>query len=137
MENKILDGLDEEIKRIQERMGKVEPASQEYDYLVDQLDKLHKLRMTEVKHDDDVSENAAKVERELMKDSDEAERQEQEAIERAKDRRFDKVMRAVEVGVPVVFYGALAYFGFKFEESGSISSFTFRNFLGKMKPGKK
>ena len=137
MENKILEELDEEIARIQGRLKSMEPSSQEYDYMVEQLNKLHKLRMTEVKREDDLADQIVKAERDLIKESEEAERYEREEVQKAKDRRFDKIMRGVEVGVPLVFYGALAYFGFKFEETGAITSFTFKNFLGKMKPGKK
>lgn len=137
MDNKILEGLDKEIERIQGRLGSVEPASQEYEYMVNQLNKLHGLRMKEIERDDEASAQAAAVERELMKNSEEADRTEKELVERAKDRKFDKIMRGVELGAPLMFYGAFMLLGFNFEKEGAICSTTFKNFIGKLKPTKK
>lgn len=133
----ILENLDKEIARLQKELEGCEPTSEKYDGVAFQLNRLHKLRMDEVKHEDDVSAQTAQVERELMKESEETERYEQERIDRAKDQNRSFWMRAAELGVPIMFYGAWIFCGFWFESEGSFTSATFKNFMKHLKPTRK
>lgn len=59
----------------------------------------------------------------------------------AKDQVIDRCVRmGVQIGelvLPLIFYGIWMNRGFKFEESGSFTSTTFKNLLNRFKPTKK
>lgn len=131
MDNEILTGLNKEIVRIQTAMQSAEPASQEYEYMASRLKELDGLRISEMKHDDDVSAQAAAVERELMKESEEAERYEKERLDRERDRKTNGRFRAAEIIVPPIFGGLWFLLGLNFEKTGNICSPLVRNAANK------
>lgn len=51
--------------------------------------------------------------------------------------RFFTDIAAAEIVLPLVFYAAWMRKGFKFEETGTFTSTTFRGLFGKFKPTKK
>lgn len=79
-------------------------------------------------------------ERELnSKDADRT-REEELQIRQARDQMIDRCMKTgVAIGelvLPLVFYGIWMNRGFKFEESGSFTSTTFKNLLNRFRPTK-
>lgn len=76
-------------------------------------------------------------------DGKDADRDREEASQRrqAKDQVIDRCVRTgVAVGelvLPLMFYGIWMNRGFKFEETGSFTSTTFKNLLNRFKPTKK
>ena len=79
-------------------------------------------------------------EREL--DSKDADRTQEGELQKrqARDQMVDRCVRAgVAVGelvLPLVFYGIWMNKGFKFEETGSFTSTTFKNLLNRFRPTK-
>ena len=132
MDNEILTGLNKEIVRIQTAMQSVEPASQEYEYLSDRLKDLEGLRLNEKKHDDDVSAQAAAVERDLIKKSEETERYEKEQADREKDRKANFLLRVAEIATPTIAGGVMFLLGLNFEKTGNICSPLVRNTANKV-----
>lgn len=73
------------------------------------------------------------------KDADRA-REDRALQQQARDNRIDRYVRtgiaAAELVLPLVFYGIWMGQGFKFEESGSFTSTTFKNLLNRFRPTK-
>lgn len=115
MDKEIKSKLDEEILSLMENMSQLDPSSEEYKAIADNLSTLHKLRNDERKLDCE----------------------EEQAIEQNKDRYIRLGICVAEIIVPLMFYTCLVNKGFKFEETGTFTSTTFRNLLNRIKPTKK
>ena len=89
---------------------------------VDDLTKLYRLKIEEHKWDLDVCEDELK--HKLLD-------------EQVKDRYFKVGIAAAEIVLPLIFYGIWMRRGFKFEETGTYTSGTFRNLFNRFKPTKK
>ena len=57
--------------------------------------------------------------------------------EQVKDRYFKVGIAAAELMIPLMFYGIWMNKGFKFEETGTITSSTFKGLINRFKPTKK
>lgn len=59
-------------------------------------------------------------------------------VKQAKDQKIDRyigyAINAVSIAAPLVFYGSWMKKGFKFEETGTFTSTTFRGLFGQFKP---
>ena len=86
---------------------------------LDELSKLYHLKIDEVKSLEDT-----KVKKDQMS-------------EEAKDRYFKLGIAAADLIIPLVFYGTWMKKGFKFEETGTFTSTTFRSLFSRFKPTKK
>lgn len=90
---------------------------------------LHKLRIEEIKTEAELEEKRERL------DQDELASQRQ-----AKDSKVDRIVKvcvsAVELLVPLGFYGLWMKQGFRFEETGSFTSTTFKNLLSRFRPTK-
>lgn len=144
--------MDEELKGLLgkairtelEGLSNLKSGSQEKSTAIDNVVRLYKLKIEETKND---LEYAEKEERRLMeKDQlreEVASHQQEETFkqnqlsEQVKDRYFRIGIAAAELIIPLIFYGAWMRKGFKFEETGTYTSGTFRNFFGRLKPTKK
>lgn len=111
--------LEEEIKTEIQRLSTLTPGSKERIAAVDELSKLYHLKIDEAKSLED-----AKVKTDLMS-------------EQAKDRYFKLGIAAAELVIPLVFYSTWMKRGFKFEETGTFTSTTFRGLFNRFKPTKK
>ena len=125
-------------------MPNLKAGSEEKSAAIDIVVRLYKLRIEEAKND---LEYAEKEERRLM-DKDQlheevTSHQQEETFKRdqlseqVKDRYFRIGIAAAELIIPLIFYGVWMRKGFKFEETGTYTSGTFRNFFGRLKPTKK
>jgi len=115
--------MDEEIKNLLGERIKSEirnlsslPPSKEKTNLIDDLVKLYKLRIEEIKIEKHNAHEKAKLE------------------EQIKDRYFKLVVEAAGIILPLIFYGIWLRRGFKFEETGTFTSTTFRNLFNRFKP---
>lgn len=144
--------MDEELKGLLgkviqtelEGLSNLKSGSQEKSTAIDNVVRLYKLKIEETKYD---LEYAEKEERRLMeKDQlreEVASHQQEETFKRnqlseqVKDRYFRIGIAAAELIIPLIFYGVWMRKGFKFEETGTYTSGTFRNFFGRLKPTKK
>ena len=112
-------------------------GNHEFDNRIDDLTKLYKLRIEENKSVWDADE---KYHRRIMdgesvtKDGDFKERQ---IAEQVKDRYFRVGIAAAELLIPLMCYGIWMNKGFKFEETGTFTSSTFKGLINRFRPTKK
>ena len=149
------DLLSEEIKTQIQYLSKLDPGSAEKSKAVDDLATLYKLKIDETKMELDFDEKQARrkmdkenrlkddaLKEQQLKDEnsvrerDELIRKEQLA-EQVKDRYIRLGIAAAEIILPLIFYSKWMKKGFKFEETGTFTSTTFRGLFNRFKPTKK
>ncbi len=156
MDEEIKNLLDEEIKSQINTISGMDVDDENYSKAVDSLVKLHKLRIEETKSITD-SENLAykretdEEERKYKRETDEEERKykretdeetcklneeirQEQLSEQKKDRYIRIGLDVAGLLVPIMFYSAWMRKGFKFEETGTFTSTTFRGLFGHFKP---
>ncbi len=122
--------LDEVIELEIEGLSKFKSGSKEKADAIDDLAKLYRLRIEETKNKQDhVDACEARKEEALMKQD--------QFDEQVKDRYFKLCIAAAEIVLPLAFYAVWMRKGFKFEESGTFTSTTFKGLFNKFKPTKK
>lgn len=149
------DLLSEEIKTEIQGLSELSPGSAEHSKAVDNLATLYKLKIEETKmemdfdekekrrkmdeknrqKDDALKEQQLKDEN-LARERDELIRKEQ-MTEQGKDRYIRLGIAAAEIVLPLIFYSKWMKKGFKFEETGTFTSTTFRGLFNRFKPTKK
>ncbi|GHV47368.1 hypothetical protein FACS189499_04750 [Clostridia bacterium] len=144
MNEEIRDLLGEEIKAEINDLSNLDAGSKEKSIAIDDLAKLYKLRIEETKLDWDFGE---KHDRRIMEDehhkSDVTNRENEELLkkkqlaEQVKERYFRVGVEAAGIILPLIFYAFWMKRGFKFEETGTFTSTTFRGLFGRFKPTKK
>ena len=126
MKDKTIGLLSEEIEGEIENLSSLEPGSDEHSKAVESLSKLYKLKIEESKNQSELEE---KQKEELLKQ------------EQMKEQRIDRWVKvgvaACELTIPLIFYGVWMKRGFKFEETGTFCSPTFKNFFSRLRPTKK
>lgn len=122
MNEKTKELLEEKITEELKSLSNMKMGSDEKIAVVDELTKLYKLKIEEIKTETDLKEIDIK---------------EKQLREQVKDRYFRTGIAAAEIILPLVLYAAFMRKGFKFEETGTYTSTTFRNLLTRFKPSKK
>ena len=129
-EKEIRDLLEEEIRFEFENLSKLKPGEREHSDAVDSLTKLYKLAIEETEN-----------EREFRLKCDESTTQDLDARlkmaqldEDAKTRYFRLGVEMAGIVLPLMFYGIWMKRGFKFEETGTFTSTTFRGLFNKFRP---
>ncbi|MFA6377343.1 MAG: hypothetical protein WCW63_01825 [Acholeplasmataceae bacterium] len=130
MDEEIRDLLGEEIKTEIRDLSTFEPGSKEKSIAIEDLAKLYKLRIEETKNEWDFSEKYDTRESDNILKKDQLE-------EQVKDRYFRLGMEAASIILPLMFYAAWMKRGFRFEETGTYTSTTFRGLFNRFKPTKK
>lgn len=117
--------LEKEIESQIIGLSTMESGSQEKASAVDDVAKLYKLKLEEVKIDKEYEEKWCN-------------RQENQVVfeEENKLKKVRVVLDVVGIAAPLIFYGVWMGRGFKFEETGAFTSTTFRGLIGKFKPTK-
>jgi len=130
MDEEIRKLLEEEIKTEIRDLSTLEPGSKEKSTAIEDLAKLYKLRIEETKNEWDFSEkyDAREGDKQLKKD---------QLEEQVKDRYFRFGVEAAGIILPLIFYAIWMKRGFKFEETGTYTSTTFRGLFNRFKPTKK
>ena len=147
--------LSEEIKTQIQDLSELDPGSAEKSKAVDNLATLYKLKIEETRMELDFDEKQArrKMDKEnrlkddalkeqrlqdenSVRERDELIRKEQLA-EQVKDRYIRLGIAAAEIILPLMFYSKWMKKGFKFEETGTFTSTTFRGLFNRFKPTKK
>ena len=154
MSEEIKNLLDEEIMEEIRNLSSLEAGSKEKSSAVEDLAKLYKLRTDESKAEWDYSEKyeSRLVENEKNRnEADLRERQradELETIERERllkerqlaDQAIDRYFRigaeAAGILLPLIFYAIWMRKGFKFEETGTYTSTTFKGLFNRFRPVK-
>lgn len=129
--------LGEEIAAEIEAISELEPGSKEKSTAIDDLTKLYKLRIEENKSvwDADEKYNRRVMEENANTQDDEIKRQ--QINETVKDRYFRVAIAGAELLIPLMFYGIWMRKGFKFEETGTYTSTTFKGLINRFRPTKK
>ena len=138
MEEKNIDELlSEEIAAQIKALSDLQSGTKEKSTAIDDLTKLYKLRIEENKSvwDADEKYNRRMMDEEsVTKDGDFKERQ---IAEQVKDRYFRVGIAGAELLLPLIFYGIWMNKGFKFEETGTFTSSTFKGLINRFRPTKK
>lgn len=104
-------------------------AGEEKSSAIDDLVKLYKLKIEENKNQNDLMEKVDARENEVLL--------KEKQLNQEKKNGFIKLgLEAAGIILPLVFYAAWMTKGFKFEETGTYTSTTFRNLFGGFKPKK-
>ena len=130
MGEEIKDLLGEEIKTEIRDLSTLEPGSKEKSTAIDDLAKLYRLRIEETKNEWDFNEKYDTRESDNILKKDQLE-------EQIKDRYFRLGLEAAGIILPMIFYAAWMKRGFRFEETGTYTSTTFRGLFNRFKPTKK
>lgn len=138
MEEKTIDELlNEEIADEIKALSELEAGSDEKSAAIEDLTKLYKLRIEENKSSWDADDKYnRRIMDEKSNDKDDEIKQKQ-LEEQVKDRYFKVGIAAAELMIPLMFYGIWMNKGFKFEETGTITSSTFKGLINRFKPTKK
>ena len=133
----IRDLLNEEIGKEIQALSSLNSGSKEKSTAIDDLTNLYKLRIEESKNEWEYDE---KYNRRVMEDeagTRDAEMKRNQLSEQIKDRYFRLGIAAAELMIPLMFYGIWMKRGFKFEETGTFTSQTFKNLFNRFKPTRK
>ena len=130
MDEEIRKLLGEEIKTEIRDLSTLEPGSKEKSTAIEDLAKLYKLRIEETKNEWDFREkyDAREGDKQLKKE---------QLEEQVKDRYFRLGVEAASIILPLIFYAAWMKRGFRFEETGTFTSTTFRGLFNRFRPTKK
>lgn len=126
MDEKIKELMDEEIQSQIKDLASFQTGSKEKSVAIEDLAALYKLRIEEVKAEMDLDD---KID---ARDSEDRYRQEQ-LKERTKDRYINLGIAAAGIVLPLIFNCVWMSKGFKFEESGTYTSTTFRNLFSRFR----
>lgn len=131
-ENRLRDLLEEEIKKEIGKLSSMQLGTDEHAKAVESLTKLYKVNIEGLE-----SERAFREQCEQDVDRERDWRFKNAQLEeQRKDRYFKLGVDAASIMVPIVFYGVWMHRGFKFEETGTFTSQTFRNLFNRFRPTK-
>ena len=155
MGENIKDLLNEEIAAEIQAISSLDSGSEEKSKAIEDLTKLYRLRIEETKSELDaedkrsrrtleseanVRENEIKksqLDEQIKADVQDEQYKRSQLDEQVKDRYFRLGITAAELLIPLMFYGIWMRKGFKFEETGTYTSTTFRGLFNRFRPTKK
>ena len=123
MDEEIRDLLGEVIKTEIRNLSTLDAGSKEKSIAIEDLAKLYKLRW-------DFNEKYESRDSDMQFKKNQLE-------EQVKDRYFRLGVEAAGIILPLIFYGIWMRKGFKFEETGTFTSTTFRGLFNRFRPTKK
>ena len=130
MNEEIRDLLGEEIKTEIRNLSTLEAGSKEKSTAIEDLAKLYRLRIEETRNEWDFNEKYESRNSDIQFKKDQLE-------EQVKDRYFRLGVEAASIILPLIFYAVWMKRGFRFEETGTYTSTTFRGLFNRFKPTKK
>ncbi len=155
MSENIKELLNEEIAAEIQAISSLDSGSEEKSKAIEDLAKLYRLRIEETKSELDaedkrsrrtleseanVRENEIKksqLDEQINADVQDEQYKRSQLDEQVKDRYFKLGIAAAELLIPIMFYGIWMRKGFKFEETGTYTSTTFRGLFNRFRPTKK
>lgn len=155
MSENIKELLNEEIAAEVQAISSLDSGSEEKSKAIEDLAKLYRLRIEETKSELDaedkrsrrtleseanVRENEIKksqLDEQIKADVQDEQYKRSQLDEQVKDRYFKLGIAAAELLIPLMFYGIWMRKGFKFEETGTYTSTTFRGLFNRFRPTKK
>jgi hypothetical protein len=130
MDEEIRDLLGEVIKTEIRNLSTLDAGSKEKSIAIEDLAKLYRLRIEETRNEWDFNEKYESRDSDIQFKKDQLE-------EQVKDRYFRFGVEAAGIILPLIFYAIWMKRGFKFEETGTYTSTTFRGLFNRFKPTKK
>lgn len=129
MEDKLKDLLEEEIEWEIGNLTNLQPGTEEHTTAIDNLAKLYKLKIEETKNEKELVEtvNAREIEQQLKRE---------QLSEQVKERYFRIGIEVAGLVLPLMFYASWMKKGFKFEETGTFTSTTFRGLFNRFRPSR-
>ncbi len=138
MEEKTIEELlSEEIAAQIQSLSELDSGSKEKSAAIDDLTKLYKLRIEENKSVWDADEKYNRRMMDNESSTKETDFKERQITEQVKDRYFRVGIAAAELLIPLMCYGVWMNKGFKFEETGTYTSSTFKGLINRFRPTKK
>ena len=155
MGENIKELLNEEIAAEIQAITPLDQGREEKAKAIEELAKLYRLRIEETKSELDaedkrsrrtleseasVRENEIKksqLNEQIKADVQDEQYKRSQLDEQVKDRYFRLGIAAAELLIPLMFYGIWMRKGFKFEETGTYTSTTFRGLFNRFRPTKK
>lgn len=144
MDEQIRQALANEILSQLNNLSTLNPGSKEQQTAVENVTKLYRLGLEDVKADTDYDEklyrrdvDAQHEQEELDKQTREEQFKKDQLAEQIKDRYFKLGIGVAEIVLPLIFYATWMKRGFKFEETGTYTSTTFRGLFNRFRPTKK
>lgn len=144
MDEQIRQALANEILSQLNGLSDLEPGSKEQQTAVENVTKLYRLGLEDVKADTDYDEKLYRRDVDARHEQDELDKQAREEqlkreqlAEQVKDRYFKLGLEAAGIILPLIFYATWMKRGFKFEETGAYTSTTFRGLFNRFRPTKK
>lgn len=141
MDEQIRQALADEILNQLNGLSTLEPGSKEQQTAVENVTKLYRLGLDDVKADTDYDEKVNRREMDAQHEQNELDKQAREEqfkkdqlAEQVKDRYFKLGLEAAGIILPLMFYAAWMKRGFKFEETGTYTSTTFRGLFSRFRP---
>jgi len=129
MDEEIRKLLEEEIKTEIRNLSTLEPGSKEKSTAIEDLAKLYRLRIEETRNEWDFNEKYESRDSDMQFKKNQLE-------EQVKDRYFRLGVEVASIILPLIFYGIWMRKGFKFEETGTFTSTTFRGLFNRFRPTK-
>lgn len=130
MESEIKNMLEDEIKSEFGKLSALEAGSAEHTAAVKSLTELYKLNIEETENERAFRE---KYDQEVVRHQ-ELRLKKDQLSEQTKDRYFRLGIETAGLVLPLIFYAVWMKKGFKFEETGTYTSTTFRGLFSKFKP---
>lgn len=137
MGENIKELLNEEIAAEIQAISSLDSGSEEKSKAIEDLAKLYRLRIEETKSELDAEDKRSRRTLESEASVRENEIKKSQLDEQVKDRYFRLGIAAAELLIPLMFYGIWMRKGFKFEETGTYTSTTFRGLFNRFRPTKK
>ncbi len=144
MDEQIRQALADEILSQLNGLSNLQPGSKEQQTAVENVTKLYRLGLEDVKADTDYDEKVYRRDIDAQHEQDELDRQTREEqfkkdqlAEQIKDRYFKLGVEVAGIVLPLIFYATWMKRGFKFEETGTYTSTTFRGLFNRFRPTKK
>ena len=144
MDEQIRQALADEILSQLNGLSNLQPGSKEQQTAVENVTKLYRLGLEDVKADTDYDEKLYLRDVDAQHEQDELDRQTREEqfkkdqlAEQIKDRYFKLGVEVAGIVLPLIFYATWMKRGFKFEETGTYTSTTFRGLFNRFRPTKK
>ncbi len=130
MDEEIRKLLGEVIKTEIRNLSTLDAGSKEKSIAIEDLAKLYRLRIEETRNEWDFNEKYESRDSDMQFKKNQLE-------EQVKDRYFRLGVEAAGIILPLIFYAVWMKRGFKFEETGTYTSTTFRGLFNRFKPTKK
>lgn len=144
MDEQIRQALADEILSQLNNLSTLDPGSKEQQTAVENVTKLYRLGLEDAKVDTDYDDKVRRREMDEQHEQNELDKQTREEqfkkdqlAEQIKDRYFKLGVGVAEIVLPLIFYATWMKRGFKFEETGTYTSTTFRGLFNRFRPTKK